>query len=286
VIDIAREVARVRYPVLAASAVAWTVLAAGLSGSHLNANFLCTENGTASAPASLAILLALNPPSAIAAAWALMLVAMMSPLLIPAIHHIRFTSFTHRRTRSIALFLAGYGAVWMTCGALLTGIKFAALALAPQSYIPAAAAAVVALAWQASPFKQRCLNGCHDNRPLAAFGLEADLDALRFGLTHGLWCVAACGALMLFAILLPQGHLAAMAAVAILMFCERLEDPEPPRWKMRGLRRASLTLAAWTRIRLRMLLSKAPRPRRTAPESKLNARQSRRGVLQAVDTRA
>ena len=257
-IDIAREVARVRYPVLAASAVAWTVLAAGLSGSHLNANFLCTENGISSAPTSLAILLALNPPSAIAVAWALMLVAMMSPLLIPAIHHVRFNSFAHRRTRSIALFLAGYGAVWMTCGALLTGIKFVAMAWAPQSYIPAAASALIALVWQASPLKQRCLNGCHDNRPLAAFGLEADLDALVYGLTHGLWCVGACGALMLFAILLPQAHLVAMAAVAILIFCERLDDFEPPRWKMRGLRRASRMLAAWTRIRVRMLVGRAP----------------------------
>jgi predicted metal-binding membrane protein len=256
VIDFAREVARVRYPVLAASAVAWAVLAAGLSGSHVNANFLCTENGMASAPASLAILLALNPPSAIAAAWALMLVAMMSPLLIPAIHHVRFSSFANRQARSIALFLAGYGAVWMACGAVLTGIKFAALAFAPQSYIPAAASALVALVWQASPFKQRCLNGCHDNRPLAAFGLEADLDALRFGLTHGLWCVGACGALMLFAVLLPEGHLAAMAAVAILMFCERLEEFEPPRWKMRGLRRVSLIVTARIRIRLRMLFAK------------------------------
>ena len=257
-IDFAREVARVRYPVLAASAVAWTVLAAGLSGSHQNANFLCSENGLASAPASLAILLALNPPSAIAAAWALMLVAMMSPLLIPAIHHVRFSSFARRRVRSIALFLAGYGVVWMACGALLTGIKFTALASAPESYIPAAASALIACVWQASPFKQRCINGCHDLRPLAAFGLEADLDALRFGLTHGLWCVGACGALMLLAVLLPQGHLAAMAAVAILMICERFEELEPPRWKMRGLRRVSLIVAARTRLRLRMLFGRVP----------------------------
>jgi predicted metal-binding membrane protein len=258
VIDIAREVARVRYPVLAVSAVAWIVLVAGLPGFHLHADILCTDDGMASMPASLFMLLAVNPPSAVAVAWALMLVAMMSPLLIPAIHHVRFSSFARRRARSIALFLAGYGAVWMTCGALLTGIKFAALALAPQSYIPAAASALIASVWQVSPFKQRCLNRCHDNRPIAAFGLEADLDALRFGLTHGIWCAGACSALMLFAMLLPEGHLAAMAAVAIFIFCERLEDPEPPRWKMRGLRKASLIVAARTRIRLRMLLSRVP----------------------------
>jgi predicted metal-binding membrane protein len=258
VIDFAREVARVRYPVLAASAVAWTVLAAGLSGLHLHADILCTDSGVATMPGSLSLLLAMNPPAAVAAAWALMLVAMMSPLLIPAIHHVRFSSFARRRARSIALFLAGYGAVWMTCGALLTGIKLAALALAPQSYIPAAVSALIAFVWQASPFKQRCLNRCHDNRPLAAFGLEADLDALRFGLRHGIWCAGACSALMLFAMLLPEGHLAAMAAVGILIFCERLEDPEPPRWKMRGLRRVSLIVAARTRIRLRMLLCRVP----------------------------
>lgn len=58
---------------------------------------------------------------------------------------------------------------------------------------------------------------------------------------------------MLFPMLLPEGHLIAMAAAAILVFCERHEDPEPPRWKMRGLGKAGRMMAARIRIRWRML---------------------------------
>jgi predicted metal-binding membrane protein len=254
-IDIAREVARVRCPVLVISALAWSALAAG-TGMHVpGMHVFCSAmgSGTVTTAASLSVLLALNPPSALAAGWALMLVAMMSPLVISEIHHIRFTSLARRRARSITLFVAGYGGVWMLCGAVLTGAGFVALALAPGSYIPTTVAGLITCVWQASPFKQRCLNGCHENRPLRVFGLEADLDAFRFGWTHGIWCAGSCSGLMLFPMLLPEGHLMAMAAVAILIFCEQLEDPEPPRWKIRGLGKAGRMIAARVRVRWRML---------------------------------
>ncbi len=254
-IDMAREVARVRYPVLAISAGAWGALVAGPSMLVPGMGVYCSAmgSGTATIAASLSMLLALNPPSALAAGWALMLVAMMSPLIISEIHHIRFTSLTRRRARSIALFVAGYGGVWMLCGAVLTGVGFVALALAPGSYVPMTVAGLITCVWQASPFKQRCLNRCHDHRPLRVFGLEADLDAFRFGWTHGGWCAGSCSGLMLFPMLLPEGHWMAMVAVAILVFCERLEDPAPPRWKMRGLGKAGRMVAAAIRIRWLML---------------------------------
>jgi len=145
--------------------------------------------------------------------------------------------------------------IWMACGILFGAIERAALTVAPDSYVPATFAVFAALIWQASPLKQICLNRCHDNRPIAVFGFEADLDVFRFGLTHGVWCVGGCWALMVFPMLLPVGHLAAMAAVAVLVFCERLEDPEPPRWQLRGLGRASRIVIARARLRLRMLAS-------------------------------
>lgn len=252
-IDIGREVARVRDPVLAISGAGWAVLIAGPSAFHLHVQCPAMGAGLANERASISMLLAMNPPSGIAVAWAVMLVAMMAPLIIPAIHHVRFSSFARRRARSMALFVIGYAAVWMACGALLTGIRFAIAIVAPRSLLPPIAFGVLALVWQASPFKQRCLNACHDSRPIAVFGFKADIDALRFGLTHGMWCAAGCWALMLFPMLLPQGHLVGMAAVAMLMFCERLEDSAPPRWKMRGFAKASRIVVARTRLRLRML---------------------------------
>jgi predicted metal-binding membrane protein len=240
-IDFAREVAHVRYPVLAAGP--------GMQVPGMHVYCWATGNGTVPMTASLSIWLALNPPSALAVGWALMLLAMMSPLVISEIHHIRITCLARRRARSIALFVTGYGGVWMLCGAVLTGAVMVALTLAPGSFILATLAGLITCVWQASPFKQRCLNKCHDNRPLRVFGLEADLDAFRFGWTRGVWCAGSCSGLMLFPMLLPEGHLMAMAAVAILVFCERLENPEPPRWKMRGFGKAGRMIAARIRIR-------------------------------------
>jgi predicted metal-binding membrane protein len=110
--------------------------------------------------------------------------------------------------------------------------------------------ALIALAWQFSPFKQRCLNRCHAHGELSAFGAAADLDALRFGLAHGIWCACSCWALMLFPMLLPRGHLVAMACIAVLIFCERLEQPNPPCWRWRGLGKAKRIVLAQARISL------------------------------------
>jgi predicted metal-binding membrane protein len=254
-IDIAREVARVRVPLLTISALAWVALAVAPGVRHVHSMVVCGEGS--SAAASVSLLLAMNPPSLLAGGWALMLVAMMAPRIIPEIHHVRFTSLARRRARSISLFVAGYGGVWMAFGAVLTGVAFAAMTFAPGSYIPAAVAGLIAGVWQVSPYKQICLNACHQRRPLRIFGWEADLDAFRFGRANGLWCVGSCSALMLFSMLLPEGHFVAMAAVTLLVYCEGLEDPEPPRWKPRGLGKAWRMLAA--RIRLRWRRPRAAR---------------------------
>jgi predicted metal-binding membrane protein len=116
---------------------------------------------------------------------------------------------------------------------------------------------LLAIVWQLSPVKQRCLNRCHAHTELAAFGVAADLDALRFGVSHGIWCAGSCWALMLSPMLLPQGHVAAMAIVAVLTFSERLEHPKPPSWRWRGLGKVSRIAAAQARIRLPALLPRS-----------------------------
>jgi len=199
------------------------------------------------------MLLAMNPPASVAAGWALMLVAMMSPVLIAPVCDIRVRSFKRRRARSIALFVAGYAAIWMALGGVLVAAGLAARMLAPQSCLPAACVSLIALVWQFSPVKQRCLNRCHAHAELAAFGAAADFAALRFGVSHGIWCGGSCWALMLLPMLLPRGHVVAMAMVAVLIFSERLEQPMPPCWRWRGLGKVKRILAAQMRIRLHAL---------------------------------
>jgi predicted metal-binding membrane protein len=175
--------------------------------------------------------------------WMLMIVAMMLPMSIPALAHIRLSTFAHVRWRAMALFLAGYGAVWLLAGWVMKAIDMLLRNAATDLHLTAVAtAAVLALVWQVSPAKQRCLNRCHDHRPLAAFGWPAARDALGLGLRHGTWCVGSCWALMLLVLLLPQGHVAGMVAAAVLMYGERLDPPRPPAWRLRGLKSAGLWL--------------------------------------------
>jgi predicted metal-binding membrane protein len=222
----AREYARLRNCVLSISLIAWIVILLKPSSSSC-----CAPRESVM---SLEILLALNPAVSPARDWGLMLIAMMAPTVVPALYHIRISSFAGRRARSIAFFAAGYGAVWMAAGSVMFAIELGATWWAPQSYLPATVVGAVALVWQGSPFKQRCLNRAHSHRALAAFGAAADWDVLRMGLEHGLWCTGSCWAAMLFPILLPEGHFVAMVAVSTLMFCERLDPPKTPSWRWRG----------------------------------------------------
>lgn len=184
--------------------------------------------------------------STLASGSALMFVAMMVPMIGPSVLHVSAQSFARRRWRSVALFVAAYGAVWIGAGIALL------LLSAEVATSPTAIAAVVAMvaAWQCSPLKQRCLNRCHNHSALAAFGAEADRDAIHFGLTHGLWCVGSCSALMLVPMLFPSAHLASMAAMTLWIAGEQLDRPTPPQWRLRWPRK-SFRIAVgqvWTRL--------------------------------------
>jgi predicted metal-binding membrane protein len=244
----ARERLHVRVPVLCTSAVAWVLLVAGSGGTALHAHHAAAMPRATPSPAPLGLLLAHHPPAALALDWALMLVAMMAPLLIAPIRHVRDRSFARRRARAIALFVAGYGPIWLAAGAVLLTLALASRLIAPGSSMPLALAAVIALAWQFSPAKQSCLNRCHAHAELAAFPPAADIDALRFGATHGIWCVGSCWALMLLPLLVSRGHLAAMAAVTLWLLAERLESPRPPGWRWRGPGKAARLAAAQSRM--------------------------------------
>ncbi|MBV8200180.1 MAG: DUF2182 domain-containing protein [Acidobacteria bacterium] len=250
----ARERRHVRVPVLCSSAAAWMLLAAWPGGTALHVHHLAAAPRAAWWPPSLDLL----PAHAFSASlllawalgWALMLMAMMAPLLIAPLRHVRERSFARRRARAMALFVAGYGAIWMAAGVMLLGLALAVRLAAAGPSVPAAVAAVLAAAWQFSPAKQSCLNRCRAHAELAAFGPAADLAAMRFGSTHGAWCVGSCWALMLLPLLLARGHLAVMAAMALWLAAERLERPMPPSWRWRVPGKAARLALAQSRMRL------------------------------------
>lgn len=183
------------------------------------------------APDIVGTILAFNPPFAIAGAWALMFVAMMTPLLLRPLTHVYARSFRARRARSMALFTAGYAAIWLIAGTILVTLALLFYSALGAFALPLTLSAVVL--WQMSPAKQYCLNRCHTESELAAFGAAADRDALRYGLKHGSWCAGSCWGLMLLPMLVEHGHLAAMILGAFWGFAERYERPVPLTWRWR-----------------------------------------------------
>jgi len=246
----ARELARIRNAVLLVSAVAWGVLLIGPQSMGLQIHCSAMDLGEASLPGSSRGWRAFELPGLLWAGWLVMLAAMMSPVLVSPVRHICQRSFRNRQARSILLFTTGYLLAWTAAGVVPLAIGLMVALLAPQSYLPAAAAALIAMVWQFSPIKQRCLNRCYAHPALAAFGRRADLDALRFGAAHGAWCAGSCWILMSLPLLLPVGHLFAMAFISVLIFSERLESPRPPSWRCRGLGTVTRILIAQTRMLL------------------------------------
>ncbi len=233
-----RKPAQVRNCLLFMSTVAWILLLAG-AGTLEH----CPVAASGSVPWRISLVMLVSMPSLAsnATGWALMLVAMMSPALIPPIGHVWLQSFQHRRIRSIGLFVFGYTAIWLIVGALLLTVELAAAAFARQWYLLVAGA---------SPLKQRSLNRGHAHPVLGAFGLAADTDALRFGLAHGMWCVGSCWPLMLLTLIVPHGHVVMMAALTVLVFAERVERPAAPRWALRGPGKLVRIAIAQTRMQL------------------------------------
>jgi predicted metal-binding membrane protein len=246
-----RDRARVNITILLISAIMWVVLLFNPGGMALAH---CPVSDSGASLASFQMMLAMNPPSSLMAGWFLMLAAMMLPTLITPVRHVMERSFKRRRARSVALFLIGYAVIWMAAGAVLLAVVLMLNLLTPQSYLPAIGVGIIALVWQCSPIKQRCINRGHNHSELAAFGIAADLDVLRFGIMHGVWCVGSCWALMLFPMLLSQWHFAAMGAVTYLMISERLEQPRPLSWRLHFPGKLMRILFAQTRIRLKDLL--------------------------------
>ena len=177
--------------------------------------------------------LLLNPPTLLSLAWLGMLLAMMPPLLRQPAAYLWQRSLSRRRWRAIAMFAAGYFAIWMLAGAVLLALAFGLQTWAAGRIVPLGIGALaLALLWQAAPARQHALNRCHHQPRIAAFGWRADRDVLRYAATHAGWCVAACWAWMLLPLLLAgAAHLAAMLVVTILLAFERTRPARPARWR-------------------------------------------------------
>jgi predicted metal-binding membrane protein len=243
----ANERRRIRMPVLAVTTVAWavTLLADPLRSA--------SGSGAGSAPGSLYGRLApacgayhavvdaglltshawTENAAGLLIGWALMLTAMMAPLLIPALRHVRARSLRSRRWRAMSLVTVAHAAVWTAGGIVLLAVASLLRSVTGQPDLALLLGLDAVLAWQLSPLKQHCLNRHCAHPPISSFGSAADRDALRFGGTHAAWCLGSCWALMLVSLLVPAWHVAVMLVVSVWIWVEPLDRPERPTWRVR-----------------------------------------------------
>jgi predicted metal-binding membrane protein len=175
--------------------------------------------------------------------WALMAVAMMGPVTLPAVRHVGFNSIRRRRQWAMTLYFAVCMGVWVPFGVLgLAGERVAREALGLDRRVLLTLALVVAAGWQLSRSKRRALLRCRRTVPLPPVGLRADAACARFALQQGWRCVTSCWALM--AVMPAVGHsghagLLWMAALTALVMGEELTRPG-----RRLLRASALALIA------------------------------------------
>ena len=239
--------------ILCISLVVWVLLLAN-PGNIMTVEH-CPVTDAGPSAASLQMLLDMNPLGSMLAGWVLMVIAMMLPKLIMPIDHIYERSFKRSRFFHSLLFVFGYVAVWTIVGVFMIAAILGLNLLMGRSYIPAIVIGAIALVWQFSPVKQRYLNRGHNHSSLAAFGWAANRDALMFGVMHGIWCVGSGWALMLFPMLLPDGHNLAMVLMTFVMLSEHLERPQAPRWRLAFRGKLFRIIFAQSQIKLQGMLN-------------------------------
>jgi len=165
------------------------------------------------------------------AEWTLMVAAMMPLLIADPVDNVWRSSIARRRSRALALFGAGYALAWLAAAVILVPAVVAMLLVLP-GWIALPASLLFAVLWSASPAAQVARNLCHRRHRISAFGPQADRECLSHGLRTGSACVMTCWPWMLVPFTVAGGHVAAMAVVALVLFCERVLPAGSPRWQI------------------------------------------------------
>ena len=170
------------------------------------------------------------------AMWAVMMVGMMTPSAAPMI--LLYAAVGRKAVEggapfaSTGWFFAGYILVWLVFSALATGAQWALTSLVLLTPMMAASSAIlggvllVAVGlYQWTPVKAACLKACQ--APLSFLmahgGFRGDpAGAVGLGLSHGLYCLGCCFALMALLFVGGVMNVLWIAGLTILILLEKI----------------------------------------------------------------
>jgi predicted metal-binding membrane protein len=159
--------------------------------------------------------------------WAAMVVAMMLPTVAPIVllHRLVMRRAGHGPASTVT-FAAGYLVTWVLLGVVPLGVLLAfGRATEQAGWVPRAGGAVLLLAglYQFTAWKDACLRAC---RTPLTFLLNHRFGAgftgtFRTGVSHGLYCIGCCWALMAVLFVVGLMNLTWMALVAVVFLAEK-----------------------------------------------------------------
>jgi predicted metal-binding membrane protein len=160
--------------------------------------------------------------------WVAMMIGMMFPAAAPMV--LMYGRMRRDDSVSVALFTGSYLALWIAFGALAFGLGWLVENRVARSMWMAdnwarggGVLLVLAGLYQLTPLKDVCLRHC---RTPLGFVMQHWRDgrrgAVEMGVRHGTYCVGCCW--LLFLVLVPLGvmNIAAMIAVTLVVFAEKV----------------------------------------------------------------
>jgi predicted metal-binding membrane protein len=174
----------------------------------------------------------LVPALAYATGWLLMIAAMMLPTTLPLLEIFRrITAGRADASRLVALVALGYACAWLgfgliahTADAMVHAVVARIGWLAVNGWAIGAAVLGAAGLFQFTELKYRCLERCRT--PLGFVvgrwrGGSPAREAFTLGVSHGLFCVGCCWALMLLTFAVGSGSMGWMLALSAIMAVEK-----------------------------------------------------------------
>ncbi|MBC6413791.1 MAG: DUF2182 domain-containing protein [Chromatiales bacterium] len=166
--------------------------------------------------------------------WAVMMIAMMLPSILPATAV--FAAFNkHKKARAqpyvdTYTFVCGYLVAWVSCGALFalmqSGLSIAGVldsTMKTNNLLLSGGILLAAGLYQWTSLKEVCLKNCRS--PLGFFierWREGRSGAVYMGWRYGLFCVGCCWALMAIMFSVGTMNILWMAILSIFMLAEKI----------------------------------------------------------------